>query len=345
MRPPGATTSGGLPLRTPVTAQLPDRPFAHCATLTALPGGSLLAGWFAGSYETAPDVAILAARLNAPGADWSAPWVLVDVPGYSVGQPVFLSLPGGELWLFFVVIDGGGSGWTGARPYRQRSSDGGQTWTDRQLLLDDPGLMLRSRPLILAGRIVVPMYDEKAWQSRMLISDDGGQSWRLAAPIESLPGNIHPTLVQLDGGRLLAYLRPGGKGGVIWRTESADGGETWSDPTPTQLPNPNSGFDLLRLQSGRLALAFNNSDKLRTPLCVALARRGEQWDRLRTLEDALGEFSYPTLAQTHDGQIHVVYTYRREHIQYASFTEKWLEEGKATHEQDPRRDRAISDPL
>jgi predicted neuraminidase len=340
-----ARTGGGLPLRAPVTAQLLDRPFAHCATLAVLPDGSLLAAWFAGSYETAPDVAILAARLDAPGVGWSAPWVLVNVPGYSVGQPVFLARPAGELWLFFVVIEGRGSGWTGALPYRQRSSDGGRSWTDRQLLLDYPGLMFRSRPLILASRIVVPMYDENTWQSRMLTSDDGGQSWRLAAPIDSPPGNIHPTLVQLDGGRLLAYLRPGGKGGAIWRTESADGGETWSDPAPTPLPNPNSGFDLLRLQSGRLALAFNNSDQLRTPLCVALARQDEQWDRVRTLEDALGEFSYPTLAQTHDSQIHVVYTYRRRHIQYASFSEKWLEKGMAIHEQDPRRDSAVSDPF
>jgi predicted neuraminidase len=334
MRSPVAATGGALPFRTPVTPQLRGRPFAHCATLTALPDGSLLAAWFAGSYETAPDVAILGAHLDALGTTWSPPWVLVDVPGYSAGQPVFLSRPHGELWLFFVVIDSGESGWTGARPYRQRSSDGGRSWTDRELLLEYPGLMFRSRPLIVAGRILVPMYDENTWQSRMLISDDGGQSWHLTTPIDSPPGNIHPTLVELDGGRLLAYLRPGGKGGAIWRAESADGGETWSNPTPTRLPNPNSGFDLLRLHSGRLALAFNNSDQLRTPLCVALARQGEQWDRVRTLEDALGEFSYPTLAQTHDGQIHTVYTYRREYIQYAGFSEKWLEEGNPYHGKD-----------
>ncbi len=327
MRSSVVTTGGGLPLRMPVTTQLLDRPFSHCATLAALSDSSLLAAWFAGSYETAPDVAILASRLDATGEGWSAPWVLVDMPGHSVGQPVFLTRPGGELWLFFVSIESEGSGWTGALPYRQCSSDGGRSWTDRQLLLDYPGLMFRSRPLIVESHIVMPMYDENTWQSRMLTSDDGGQSWRLAAPIDSPPGNIHPTLVQLDDGTLLAYLRPGGKGGVIWRTESVDCGETWSDPTPTQLPNPNSGFDLLRLQSGRLALAFNNSDHLRTPLCVALALQGEQWDRLRTLENALSEFSYPTLAQTHDGQIHVVYTYQRKHIQYASFNEKWLEEG------------------
>jgi predicted neuraminidase len=345
MRKSAAGQGGGLPLRTPVTVQLADRPFAHCATLAELSDGSLLAAWFAGSYETAPDVAILGARHPGAGGIWSPPWVLVDVPGCSVGQPVFLSRPGGDLWLFFDVIDERGSGWEAARPYRQRSSNAGRTWVDRELLLDYPGLMFRSRPVTLQGRIVVPMYDENTWQSRMLISDDDGRSWWLSMAIESPPGNIHPTLVALDGGHLMAYLRPGGQGGVIWRTESADGGGTWSDPTPTRLKNPNSGFDLLRLQSGRLALAYNDSDRLRTPLCVALAREDERWDRLRTLEDALGEFSYPTLGQTPDGEIHMVYTYLREHIQYASFSERWLEGGTEIHEEDPRRDRALSDPL
>jgi predicted neuraminidase len=337
----------------PIYRQFVGRPFAHCATLTVLPDESLLAAWFAGSYETAPDVAILAAQYDRARRLWSPPRVIADVPDHSLGQPVFLSRPKGELWLFFVVITDRGvtlspspPGWASARPYWQRSLDYGHTWANPQLLLDYPGLMFRSRPLILPGRIILPMYDENTWESRMLISDDDGQSWALTAPIDSPVGNIHPTLVQLPEGRLLTYLRPGEKGGVIWRTESLDGGETWSQPTPTLVPNPNSGFDLLRLQSGRLALAFNNSDRLRTPLCVALAQEDEHWHRLRTLEDAYAEFSYPSLAQTQDGLVHVVYTYRREHIHYACFTENWLQEGKPYDKsQDKRRDRTAAHPL
>jgi predicted neuraminidase len=85
---------------------------------------------------------------------------------------------------------------------------------------------------------------------------------------------------------------------------------------------------LLRLGSGRLLLAFNNSKTSRTPLNVALAEEDEHWGWIQTLEDGAGEFSYPTLAQTDDGQIHIVYTFRREHIQYACFTEAWLRKGK-----------------
>ena len=330
--------------QSPIFQQLADRPLAHCATLCTLPDGTLLAAWFGGKFETAPDVAILGARRAPSAGTWSAPEVLVDVPDHALGQPVFLAHPNGELWLFFVVVMDASpapalpfnalppiAGWTSAQPFAQRSPDGGCTWGAPVQLMDYPGLMFRSRPLVLSDRIILPVYDENTWQSRMMISDDQGETWRLTEPLSTPQGNIHPCVIALPDGRLLAYLRTGGLGGVIWRSESRDRGETWTQPTPTTLPNPNSGIDLLRLQSGRLALAFNNSDHQRTPLCVALAEEDERWRWIRTLEDGDGEFSYPTLAQTGDGAIHLVYTYRREHIHYARFDESWLLEHELEH--------------
>lgn len=309
----------------PLFEQMPDRPSVHCATLAQLPDGTLLAAWFAGSREMARDVVLMTARL-APGSEaWSAPQVLVEVPGRSLGQPVFLLHPvNGELWFFFnIIMD---SHWTSAQPYYQRSTDAGRTWQPAQQLMDYPGLMFRSKPFLLPGRIILPAYDEVTWQSRMMISDDGGQSWRLTDPLTTPQGNIHPCLVQRSDSSLLAYLRTGGKtgDGVIWRTESHDGGDTWSAPTPTHLPNPNAGIDLIRLTSGALLLACNPVSTGRTPLCVAWSGEDETWPRQRTLQDAPGEYSYPTLLQGADGTIHMVYTFRREHIQYARFDEAWL---------------------
>jgi predicted neuraminidase len=223
------------------------------------------------------------------------------------------------------------SGWRRAQPFWQRSRDDGQTWEAPQPIMDYPGLMFRSHPLVLPGRIILPAYDENTWQSRMLISDDDGDSWRLTEPISTPPGNIQPCLAPFSDGRLLAYLRTGGKGGWIWRTTSSDGGDSWEAPTPTGLPNPNSGIDLLRLQSGKLALAYNPSASQRTPLWVTIAGEDERWQPARTLEQGSGEFSYPVLCQTQDGIVHLVYTYNRQHIQHARFPESWLTGEAANH--------------
>ncbi len=318
----------------PVFQQLADRPLAHCATLTLLPDGSLLTAWYGGAYETAPDVAILAARRGPDEGAWTPPEVIAEAPGHSLGQPVFMVHPNGELWLFFVITTG--RTWANAQPYYQRSANWGATWGQAARLLDYPGLMFRSRPLVLPGRIILPVYDENTWQSRMMLSDDNGNTWRLTAPMRTPSGNIQPCPVHLSDGRLLAYLRTGGAGGVIWRSESHDEGETWSLPEPTDIPNPNAGIDLLRLRSGNLALAFNAHNRMRTPLCVALSEAAERWRWRQTLEDERAEFSYPTLLETDDARIHLVYTYKREHIHYACFTESWLRAGKVINHEQPQ---------
>jgi len=314
--------------KTPVFERLDDRPFAHCATLTDLGDAGLITVWMGGSYETAPDVCLLESRL-LPGTErWTTPRVMAEVNGYSLGQPVMMPRPNGELWFFYVVIMK--DDWRSAIPYLKKSSDGGQTWSEPERLFDYPGLMLRSRAHVLNGRIILPAYDENTWQSRMIVSDDDGKTWRLTAPMVSPDGNIHPNLVPLDadGGHLLCYLRTGGKGGIIWRSESFDGGETWSELTATTLPNPNSGIDLLKLRDGRLALAYNPSATLRTPLSVALTQgTNEDWRWQQVIEDEYAEISYPTLAQSADGVIHVVYTFRRENIHYARFDDSWLMQG------------------
>jgi hypothetical protein len=82
--------------------------------------------------------------------------------------------------------------------------DYGETWDAPRQIMDYPGLMFRSHPLNLPGRIILPVYDENTWQSRMLLSDDDGNTWRLTLPISTLPGNIQPCLAPLSDGRLLA---------------------------------------------------------------------------------------------------------------------------------------------
>lgn len=307
----------------PLHPPLPQQPSVHCATLCQLADGTLLAAWFGGTRELAGDVVLLMARLQPGGSDWSAPEILLRVPGQALGQPVFLPLADGRLRFFCNVVPVDGR-WVDAQPHCQDSTDGGHSWGPLQPLLDYPGLMFRSKPLQLPGRILLPAYDEREWQSRILLSDDGGASWRLGAPLISPRGNIHACLVALPDGRVLAYMRTGGPGGVIWRAESADAGDSWAEPQPTAIPNPNAGIDLIRLQGGDLLLACNPVARGRTPLALLLAAPDERWGPPRLLEQEPGEYSYPTLLQTQDGLVQLVYTWRRERIQHLTFSEDWL---------------------
>jgi alpha-L-rhamnosidase len=55
----------------------------------------------------------------------------------------------------------------------------------------------------------------------------------------------------------------------------------------------------------------------RTPLNVAISNDGIKWFAVAVLEDApIGQYSYPSVIQSKDGLVHIVYTWRREKIKY-----------------------------
>jgi predicted neuraminidase len=60
----------------------------------------------------------------------------------------------------------------------------------------------------------------------------------------------------LKDGTLLALFRSRWAD-FIYRSHSTDGGETWSEPEATDLPNNNSSIQVTTLDNGHLALVFN----------------------------------------------------------------------------------------
>lgn len=298
----------------------PTHPSSHCATLTELPDGKLLAAWYAGSKEGARDVAIFAARYD--GTAWSEPYIMVDTPDLPDGNPLLFLDPRERLWLLWDVIEG--RGWKDAQLWFMHSLDGGKTWSRPRRFAPQtaPGWMVRNKPLLLNdGTILLPLYDERAWQSFALLSADGGESWEKGKEIVTQPGNIQMTAIQRDDGSLFALLRSARasprEATHIWQATSTDGGHTWQQVIPTSLPHPNSGIDMVRLVNGHLLLVFNNTYRSRTPLTLALSTdEGRSWQVLYDLEDTPGEYSYPAIIQTGDGRVHILYTYRRECIKH-----------------------------
>ena len=231
-----------------------------------------------------------------------------------------------------------------------RSSDGGETWSEPMPLgADNPaGGPVRNKPIRLAdGRMLAPNSDEsaEAWLPRVDESTDGGRTFRRLAPIplnrtdEAAPdfmpgiGAIQPTLWESAPGRVHALLRT--QAGRVYRSDSEDGGRTWSTAYPTALPNNNSGIDLANAGDA-LYLALNPTTGTwgpRTPLVVMKSTdNGETFADFATLADdpiddrhgREGQFCYPAIV-ARGGRLHITYTHNRKSIAYAEIR---LREGR-----------------
>jgi predicted neuraminidase len=146
----------------------------------------------------------------------------------------------------------------------------------------------------------------------------------------SANGNLQPAPVQISDDYLVAYCRPGGnfepnpKRFVI-RSESRDGGRTWSKGTDSLFPNPNSAVDFIKLQNGHLLLVYNDTNTGdRMPLTVAISTDNDRtYPHRRNIVNQPGDTAaYPVAIQTRDGKIHVVYTSQeRQVVNHAVFEE------------------------
>ena len=108
------------------------------------------------------------------------------------------------------------------------------------------------------------------------------------------------------------------------RSESLDGGRTWSDGQETAFKNPNAAVDFLQLMNGHHLLIFNDSFGERTPLTVALSTDGDKTYPLKRnlIEGTGGDHGYPYAIQTDDGKIHLIFTAnQRTTIYHAVFEE------------------------
>ena len=85
---------------------------------------------------------------------------------------------------------------------------------------------------------------------------------------------------------------------------------TWGPVEETELPNPGSGIDGVRLANGHWVLVYNDSARSRASLAVSLSEdEGRTWKWTRHLErHAAGRYHYPAVIQGRDGRIHAIYS-------------------------------------
>ena len=106
--------------------------------------------------------------------------------------------------------------------------------------------------------MVLPVYSDTFSISIMALSDDEGTTWYPSKPLIGF-GNIQPTVLRRDDATLVAYMRENGSRQRIRVSESSDDGITWGAVKETELPNPGSGIDGVRLANGHWVLVYNDS--------------------------------------------------------------------------------------
>jgi predicted neuraminidase len=158
-------------------------------------------------------------------------------------------------------------------------------------------------------------------------TDISCKTWEKVSPARSERkfSAIQPSVLFHKDGRLQLLCRT--KEGVIAESWSSDNGKTWSGLEATSLPNPNSGIDAVTLKDGRQLLVYNPTSTgpngrggPRTPLSVAVSADGKEWNEILKLETEPGEYSYPAVIQSSDGQIHITYTWKRKLIKHVVLT-------------------------
>lgn len=301
-------------------------PQSHAATIAETPKG-LIAAWFGGTRERNPDVEIWVSRRE--GNRWTAPvsvanGIVNDSVRFACWNPVLYQVPGGGLLLFYKT----GPNVAGWKGWMKTSADNGLTWSAAKPLGEGFLGPVKNKPVMLSnGNIIAPSSTEgNGWKIHFEISEDKGKTWRKVGPINDgkTLTSIQPSILIHKDGRLQVLARS--KDRALIESWSSDNGETWSPVTKSTLPNNNSGTDAVTLKDGRHLLVYNhvyphdtlkNGKGPRTPLNVAISADGKKWYAVAILEDSpISQYSYPSVIQSADGMVHVVYTWRREKIKY-----------------------------
>ncbi len=199
------------------------------------------------------------------------------------------------------------------------------------------GWFTRTHPQQLpSGRILVPMYSDGFSFGIMAISDDGGITWTASEPIVGA-GCIQPSVVRKKDGTLVAYLRDNGpppKRAHI--SFSKDDGMSWTFARDTEILNPGTSLEVVRLGNGDWIMVYNDLEQKRHSLVAAISDdEGATWKWRRHLDgrpDLPGavEYHYPSVIQARDGAIHVTYSYfvpAGKSIKHARFNEEWVKAG------------------
>lgn len=340
--------------------------------------------WMAGDQEGTAGMSVFLSLLSAESDQWSAPQCISQDPERSEQNPL-LFVSGGALHLIHSaqrVRDPEDTSWLDqdssfsmqwtALVCHQRLELAGlspedpatwrtEAWSEVEHLLDSAAFCRHPPYRAEDGTWLLPIYRSLEQggafghdHTEVLPLTDQGQASGPPVPVPDSVGRVHGSIVpSSDGHTLLQFFRSR-LADHVYRSASSDGGQSWSVPVATMLPNNNSSIQACRLCSGRLALIFNRFSlpvdwdegqaspqwgearwpRTRWPLSIALSHDdGLSWPWIRDIDTGFGfqgalnwtlngQLAYPTLVEGRPGELHVAYSWAgRQAIRYVCLHE------------------------
>ncbi len=317
-----------------------NTPSAHASSLLAMPKNhrcALMAFWFAGERESAPDVQIAQSCFERASQQWLPARFVVNRFEFGaqlghglrrLGNPVSWLDQDGKIHLFVVAT--GWGGWAAGRVLHVRQSDSGINPTAPQFAspkilplswLWNISYLVRGAPMPLAnGGMILPVYFELGIKYPVALRFDAWGDFKGMTRINQLTYTLQPNLLALSASHWLALMRDNRIDGYVAIAQTTNAGQDWQDVPQTKLINPDTSVAALALAPDRLLLAHNTSSRSRRVLDLSASRNGVDWTMAINLASGEpgAEFSYPAIAWA-DGSVWVAYTENRTRIAWSRF--------------------------
>ena len=232
--------------------------------------------------------------------------------------------------------------------FTRLSSDLGKTWSPHNFLPKLPnsndiipgkrfahGGAIRGQAIEIENEILLPVYNtlknDKVTSSHLYVSYDKGQTWSyrslIARDKEQMLDLNEPSIIQLEGDKIMAFLRNTSGNDHLITTVSYDRGFTWSEWNEQNvIGHPTHP---LKLSDGRIFISYGYRHKpfgIRARFLDGLGKKFIS-DEIIIRDDGLcGDVGYPWSVELPDRRILIVYYFTEaDGIRHISATELTLD--------------------
>lgn len=294
-------------------------------TLFTAPDGAL---WllYTAQLSGHQNTAIVRRRVSYDGGyQWQEAEALFDTPGFFVRQPPVVTSNGRCILPVFVCRVAKGERWTGNDDISaiMVSDDGGKQWEYHEVP-QSVGCVHMNIQALKDGTFVA-LYRSR-WADNIYLSrSQDGIHWSEPTPTELPNNNSSMQFICLDNGHLaLVYNHRCAKPDSERRASLYD-----------DIEDSEDHGELVEQTSQEGKAAFWGAP--RAPLTLAISTdNGKTWPVRRDLEIGDGycmtnnsvekrnrEYSYPTIIQGEDNNLHIAFTYFRQRIKYVRVSKEW----------------------